>query len=267
MNTLLNIYVQQFKVTLASFLQYRAEMFIWMIGHVLEPLIYLVVWSVVSASNGGSVAGYNARDFAAYFIVMMLVNHCTYTWVMWEFEYRIRHGSLSFALLRPVHPIHTDVVDNVSSKLITLPVMLIAALTLALIFKPVFHCPTWAAIMFIPALLIAFSVRFLIEWTLALASFWTTRVSAINSGYYVVSLFLAGQMAPLALLPLPVQTIAAILPFRWTISFPVELLLGKLTPGQALAGMATQVVWLGLSFVLVKIVWRGGVRIYSAVGA
>ena len=31
---------------------------------------------------------------------------------MYEFEYRIREGSLSFALLKPVHPIHSDIADK-----------------------------------------------------------------------------------------------------------------------------------------------------------
>jgi ABC-2 type transport system permease protein len=216
MRGLPDLYRQQFKTTFASFVQYRAEIFIWMIGHVLEPLVYLVVWSVVTHSTGGRVGGFSAGDFAAYFIVMMLVNHVTYTWVMWEFEYRVRHGSLSFALLRPVHPIHTDIVENISSKLITLPVMALAAVLLAFLFRPVFHAVPWCLVAFVPAVILAFLVRFLIEWTLG---------------------------------------------------FPVELLLGRLTPLQALTGLAAQVVWLGLALVIMKTVWHAGLRIYSAVGA
>jgi ABC-2 type transport system permease protein len=267
MNGLADIYRQQFKTTLASFLQYRAAIAIWMIGHILEPLIFLVVWSAVAASRGSAVGGFGARDFAAYFIVMMLVNHATYTWIMYEFEYRVRHGSLSFALLRPLHPIHSDIVDNASSKIITLPMMLVAAGLLAVIFRPSFHPVLWAAAAFVPAIFLAFLVRFLTEWTLALVAFWTTRVSAVNQAYYVAALFLSGQVAPLAFLPGPVRTAASFLPFRWAISFPVELLLGRLTPGQALAGFGAQLAWLALGLFFLRIVWRAGVRAYSAVGA
>jgi len=267
MKGMADIYAQQFKTTLASFLQYRAAISIWMIGHVLEPLIFLVVWSAVFQSRGDNIGGFAAGDFAAYFIAMMLVNHATYTWIMYEFDHRVRQGSLSFALLRPLHPIHTDIVDNVSSKLITLPMMLGAAGILALVFKPAFHIVPWAAAAFVPALFLAFLLRFLIEWTLALSAFWITRVSAVNQGYYIAALFLAGQVAPLALLPSPVRVAASILPFRWMISFPVELLMGRLTPVQALAGLAAQAGWLVLAFVLLRIVWRAGVKIYSAVGA
>jgi ABC-2 type transport system permease protein len=180
LRALQRLYSQQFKTTFASMLQYRASLFIWMISSVLEPLIYLVVWSTVSNGSGGSVGGYTAGGFAAYYIAFMLVNQVTYTWIMWEYEYRIRQGSLSFALLKPVHPIHSDISDNLSSKLITLPILLVIGVLLALIFKPVASITWWAVLAFIPALLLAFLVRFLLEWTLALAAFWTTRVSAIN---------------------------------------------------------------------------------------
>jgi ABC-2 type transport system permease protein len=261
------LYLQQFKTTFASMLQYRASLVIWLIGHVLEPLIYLIVWSAVSRSSGGSVGGYTAGDFAAYFILLMLVNHVTYTWIMYEYEYRVRQGSLSFALLRPVHPIHADIADNLTSKAISFPGMLLTAVALALIFRPTFHFVPWAVLASILALILAFLLRFLVEWTLALAAFWTTRVSAINQMYFVVTLFLTGQVAPLSLLPSAIQVAAAILPFRWMVAFPVELLLGRLTPIQALTGLAAQAMWLGLILVLVRIVWRAGVRVYSAVGA
>jgi ABC-2 type transport system permease protein len=76
-SALLDLYVQHFKTSLAAMLQYRASLVIWLIGHVLEPLIYLVVWSVVSNTRGGRVGGYTTGEFAAYFIVLMLVNQIT----------------------------------------------------------------------------------------------------------------------------------------------------------------------------------------------
>jgi ABC-2 type transport system permease protein len=264
---LLRLYAQQFKTTFATMLAYRASLFIWMISSVLEPLIYLVVWSTVSNSSGGSVGGYTTRGFAAYYIAFMLVNQVTYTWIMWEYEYRVRQGSLSFALLKPVHPIHSDISDNLSSKLITLPVLLVVAVVLGLIFHPSANPSLWAVLAFIPALLLAFLVRFLLEWTLAMAAFWTTRVTAINQVYFVLMLFLAGQIAPLTLFPRWIQVVADILPFRWMLGFPVELVLGRLSPVQALEGLAAQLAWVILSLVLIRAVWRAGVRVYSAVGA
>jgi ABC-2 type transport system permease protein len=110
---LADLYLAEFRTSLATMIQYRAALIIWLLGQVLDPVIYLIVWSTVSTSSGGSVGGYTTGDFAAYFLVLMVVNNLTYTWIMWEYEYRVREGSLSTALLRPVHPIHADVPEPV----------------------------------------------------------------------------------------------------------------------------------------------------------
>lgn len=267
MKALAELYAQQFRTTLASMFQYRASLLIWMIGHVLEPLVYLIIWTVVSEGSGGRVGDFTAGGFAAYYVVLMVVNHVTYTWVMYEYEYRVRQGQLSFALLKPVHPIHSDVADNISAKLTTLPFMVLIAVGLGFLFGASVSPAPWTIALFIPALFLAFLVRFLLEWTLAQAAFWTTRVGAINQTYFFLMLFLSGQIAPLALLPLPVRVTGNILPFRWMIGFPVELLLGRLTPAQALLGLAAQGAWVALGLLLVRVVWRAGVKVYSAVGA
>jgi ABC-2 type transport system permease protein len=260
------LYYQQFKTSLAATFQYRASMAIWLIGHVLEPLVFLIVWTTVSTSNQNNVGGYSSGGFAAYFILLMLVNHVTYTWIMYEFEYRIRQGTLSFALLKPIHPIHSDIADNLASKIITLPFMLVIAGILALAFHPTLSPPLWSLLFAIPALLLALLIRFLCEWTLAQAAFWTTRVSAINQIYFVLLLFLSGQLAPLSLYPLWIQDLGYIFPFRWMVSFPLELLLGQLSLEEAWIGLGVQAVWVVISYLLVRVVWRAGVRVYSAVG-
>jgi ABC-2 type transport system permease protein len=267
MRALAQLYLQQFKTTFASMVQYRASLFIWMIGHVLEPLVYLVVWSVVAEGGGGSAGGYTTAEFAGYFIVLMLVENVSYTWIMYEYDYRIREGLLSPALLRPVHPIHADIAENMSSKAITLPFMLVIAAVLAALFHPAASPHLWALAAAVPALAFAFLLRFFLEWTLAQAAFWTTRVSAVNQCYFVLVLFLSGQIAPLTLLPHAVQVAAYILPFRWMLGFPVELLLGRLTLAETAIGLGVQVLWIVLAYVLMRIVWRAGIRLYSAVGA
>ncbi|MBN8215639.1 MAG: ABC-2 family transporter protein [Spirochaetes bacterium] len=267
MNGLLGVYLQQWKISLAETFQYRAAMAIWLIGHVLEPLLYLVVWSAVAGANGGRVGGMGRGDFAAYFIALLLVNHVTYTWIMWEMEHRIRHGALSFALLKPLHPVHADIAANLASKLITFPVILLAAGALALLFKPAFHPSSWSVLAFLPSLLLAFLLRFALEWVLALAAFWTTRIGAVNQAYFVTALFFSGQIAPLALLPSPMAFLSKILPFRWTAGFPVDLLLGRLDPHEALHGFLAQGAWILGILLVARVLWRAALRRYSAVGS
>lgn len=264
---LLGLYRAQFRTSLATQIQYRVGVMIWQISTVLQPTIYLVVWTTIARSSHGAVGGYDVAGFAAYFIVMMLVDHATFTWIMWEWEYRIRQGTLSPKLLRPVHPIHNDLADNLAHKLLGMVVILPATVVLILTFHPALHPSPRDVVAFIPALVLAFALRFTLEWTLAMAAFWTTRVSAANQVYYVTLIFLSGQVAPLSLFPEPVPTLATVLPFRWMVAFPTELLLGRLSWHETLIGLAVQAGWLLAGVLLLRTIWQRGVRRYSAVGA
>lgn len=264
---MLDIYRALIKLHIVSQLQYRVALLIYQLGIFLEPTIYLVVWSAVAEANGGQVEGYAVADFAAYFIATMLVNQITRTWTMYEFDGRVRYGDLSTQLLRPLHPIHNDLADNLASKIITLVVYIATTAGLIVAFQPALRSSPWVGIIFLPVILLAFAMRFLLEWVLAMVAFWTTRTSAINQVYYLVVLFFSGQFAPLSLLPVPLQLAAAILPFRWMVAFPISLLLGQLTPSEALLGLTAQVIWLIFGWVLLRLIWRAGVRHYSAVGA
>jgi ABC-2 type transport system permease protein len=267
MTDLLVLYRAQFKTTIASQLQYRGALVIWIIGLILQPVIYLSVWSTVARSQGGSVDGFNASDFAAYYLTALVVSQASFTWIMWEMEYWIRQGNLSPLLVRPVHPIHQHIANNLTFKLLTMAVVIPVVVVLTIVFRPNFTISAWTALAFIPALILAMALRFAMEWTLASLAFWVTRVNAINQLYFVVFLFLSGFVAPLDLLPGPVRAIAELLPFYRMLGFPVELLLGRLSPTQALIGFGAQLGWLMFSLLLLNVTWARGVRQYSAVGA
>ena len=75
--------------------QYRAANYFYMIGMIVEPVIYLVVWSSIAESSGGSVEGYTPETFAAYYIVWTLVRNMNIVFTPFGWEERIREGELS----------------------------------------------------------------------------------------------------------------------------------------------------------------------------
>lgn len=266
MTALLQIYRAQIRNSLVLQFQYRAAMVIWMIGLVLEPIIYLAVWAAVAEAQGGSVGGYTLRDFAAYYIIVLIIQHFTQIWHMWEYDYIIRQGIFSGRLLRPMHPIHRDAAENIAFKLLMLVILIPSVIVLTILFQPTFSAPLWAVLAFIPVLLLAAVLAFLVGWAVAMAAFWTTRTFAINQMYFVAMFFFSGQVAPLDLLPAFFQTIANLLPFRWIISFPAQLMLGRVTPQEALGGVIVQLLWIAVAAVAIRILFRAGLRQYTAMG-
>src|SRR3954462_8163451 len=99
---LFDVYVQEAKIAIAEQIQYRVANYMYMLGMVAEPVIYLVVWQTVAAQQGGSVGGYTAGAFAAYYIVWTLVRNINIVFTPYGWEERIREGRLSARLLRPL---------------------------------------------------------------------------------------------------------------------------------------------------------------------
>jgi ABC-2 type transport system permease protein len=264
---MIHFYWIQFKTYVALHFQYRAGVLIWLIGIVLKPIIYLMAWVAVAKSKGGQVGGYHASEFVTYYIALMLVGHMTYTWVMWQYSDRIRQGTLSSMLLMPVHPIHRDILENFSFKVVALIAIIPATILLWFIFQPEFHFSTLGVSQFCFVLLLAIILRFGFEWTLGIFAFWLTRNSAVSQIYFLCLFFLSGQVAPVALLPSSFQTLALCSPFYLSLGFPVEVLMGRLSDADFLRGIVLQCCWIGGIAVMASVLWQAGLRRYSAVGS
>ena len=261
------LYAVLVRTGIALQIQYRASNVIWMLGGIVEPLIYLSVWAAVARSQGGQTGGFTPADFAAYYVVLTAVNHWTFAWVMHIFQYRIQDGELSFALLRPVHPIHADLADNLSFKVVMSTVLIPGIAIVWVSFGPSFDRASLGSVaLFVPALLGGFAVRFLCEWSLALAAFWTTRVTAINNVYFTLLIFLSGRVAPIEMLPDGLQQVSTALPFYFMVAFPVGVLLGRIPADEAVAGFGWQMLWASGALIALSTLWRRAVARFSAVG-
>jgi ABC-2 type transport system permease protein len=121
--------------------------------------------------------------------------------------------------------------------------------------------------LFVPSVALATALRFIFGWALATCAFWTTRITAIMQFYDRLIFLFAGQVAPLSLLPGPLQAIGYALPFGSMLWAPAEILRGGLDAQQALSAIAVQAIWLLLSCLAFLVLWRRGLRQYGAVGA
>jgi ABC-2 type transport system permease protein len=159
-------------------------------------------------------------------------------------------------------------VNNLAFKALTLIVLIPVWLVLCLLMQPDFGAVTPLSLLLaIPAVVLGFGISFLLGATLTCVAFWTTRVYSLGEFYYAIVILFAGQFVPLDLMPSFIQQIAQFLPFQLLKYFPIQLILGKLTPDVIVRDFALGVVWFGVALLLFQIVWRAGVKRFSAVGA
>jgi ABC-2 type transport system permease protein len=246
--------------------QYRTANYLYMVGMVVEPVIYLVVWSVVADASGGAVGGYSAGSFAAYFIVWTLVRNMNIVFTPYGWEFRIREGQLSGMLLRPVHPIHYDLAYFGGWKVVVVVLWIPIAVVLSVLFRPTLSPNLAQVVTFLVAIWGAYIIRTLLLFLLGMVTLWTTRVAALFELYFTAELLLSGRLVPMDLMPDWVLRWVDLLPFRSTFGFPIEALVSDLAGPELVRGLVAQLVWIAVSWALAMLVWRRAIRRYSAVG-
>jgi ABC-2 type transport system permease protein len=258
-------YATAMRIGISTQFQYRIANYFFLIGHIAEPIIYLVVWSTIAVQQGGEVGGFTPNEFAAYYIVWTLVRNMNITSVgAWEGH--IREGDLSRMLLHPIHPMHWDLGFFAGWKIVMIILWLPVAVVLTLLFRPAFHIEPIDVAVFAVAIWGAYFVRSLTYSNLGLAAFWTTRLSPIVQVVMTFELLLSGRLVPLSLMPDWAQSLADVLPFKWTFGYPIEALIGQLPMSELLGGLAMQALWIVIGVVGIRLLWPFAVRRYAAVG-
>jgi ABC-2 type transport system permease protein len=235
----------------------------------IPPLIYLFVWSTAaSAGPGGEAAigGMTRDQFIVYYLALIVVNQLTYSQTNWTVGDVIRYGGMNALLLRPLAPLFDAVATQVSGQVVYMTFLLPVTALLYLFLRPEIQIEARDAAVFVPALLGAILLRFFWGYWLALLAFWATRADALLALQDALVFLLAGQVAPTVLLPGALRSAANVLPFRYMLGFPVEVLTGQLVSAEVGRGLVFQAIWLTVALLLYRVLWRRGLRRYSAVG-
>jgi len=249
-------------------MEYRAFFAIYMADTLLVPLISLAVWLRVreSATRG---LPFDRSQLVTYYLLLGLVNMLTSAWLGSYLAKNIRLGTLSPKLLRPVSPLTFYAGNNLGEKVVKLLMMGPMVLVVALLFRADVRLPadagTW--LVFVWTLAAAIAVSFLVDVVMGSLAFWIQDVTGIANFKDLAQRFLSGRLVPLAFFPASLAGLLEAQPFRYTLSFPLEVVTGTLDSAALVRGLAWQAAWCIGLYALYRMLWRYGLRVYGAVGA
>ena len=265
MRDTLAAYPALLRVSVQLALAYRGRLLLWFVGG-LFPFLLMAVWLTV-VDGGGAPPGWTSGDFVGYYVAAALVYTLTSSALIWIWDGDLRTGALSVRMLRPVEPLHQYVAHQAGHGLVSaaliVPVVVAAAVTVPGLdydLTPV------RALGVLAAGLLAFAVATMMAAVCALIGFWTTQTANVWMVWWGLGSFASGWIAPLELMPGWIQDVGRVLPFWYTMGFPVELALGRLDPGATAAGFAVGLAWLGVFVLAHRPAWRAGVRRFQVVG-
>ncbi|MCB9555083.1 MAG: ABC-2 family transporter protein [Deltaproteobacteria bacterium] len=252
------------RIGFAESLAYRGEFLIWFLTTNM-PLVMMLLWMAVA--KDGPVGRFGTREFAAYFLTTVVVRLLTGAWVAWQLTMEIRTGTLARRLLRPVHPFVAYACEQASAlplrALTVAPLVVIILLTLG---TDLFSSELSHWVVFPLALAGALCIRLGVMMTIgSLALFWDSALSLYDAWLALFFVF-SGYTIPLELFPAWIQPLVNWLPFRYMMSFPVEIVMGHLDGRQLLVAFVYQWGYALLFSVLALTIFRRGLKRYAAFG-
>jgi ABC-2 type transport system permease protein len=266
MRNLLQAYRALLRVAWETALEYRAQALLWILSSVF-PLVMMVVWLAL-VDEAGPISGWGSQDFLSYYVAATVVYQFTFSWSIWRWDEDIRTGGLSVKLLKPLDPVHHRLSEQLGWKLFILFFIVPIVVAVALL-SPQIDYPLSLGRLAAFALAVAagFALSNAMSTAFAMIAFWSTLSGNVYGLWIGVGQFLAGWIAPLALFPEWFRQVAALLPFRATLGFPVEILTGQLDTAEIGFGFAVAAGWTLVFTIVYRILWRRGLRRYEAVGA
>ena len=246
---------------------YRGSLIIWMFSIVASSYVSLAVWLAVLGQRS-AIGGYDRSGLITYFLGVSLVSMLTGAWAGYFVAEEIRNGRLDRHLIKPWPCLHQNVINNIGEKIPKLFILLPMTLLLAYAFRAdLSWSPSWRQLVLFPvSVVLGAAVALLINMCMGLLAFWVADITGISAFYMAVDNLLSGRLIPLEFFPPGLRRWSLLSPFRFTVSLPVEILVGKQPVSEFAGLLAGQVAWLVAIYVLYRVMWHHGTRAYSSSG-
>lgn len=259
-------YAVAYRSALSTFLQYRLNVVLFAVGHLVSLSGLVFVWLSVYG-NGESLGSYTLPGILTYYILIAFLRLTIADGVGMGFQVvqDIKDGLIAPFLLKPISYPLTMLAGTLGHATINLVLVLpvTAVVVVALNLTNYLPSPSSLFLFFIFSF-VGLMFYYLIYFLSALSSFWVDRGSNFIYGVIVISNFLNGSLVPIDIFPDWLIRMSNWLPFQFLMYTPIQFWLGRAVDPVQLA--ATAGIWIvGLSL-LTWFIWRLGIKKFEAVG-
>jgi ABC-2 type transport system permease protein len=250
---------------------FRAGFVVREVGHgLVEPLVMLCVfWALYkSAGEGAVLRGWTFPELVRYVAGLLIVRKAMFHNRALDLSTQIFEGRVTKYL---VMPMDYFVLATARFTQYTLLQLALGALTWtigALVVPEHWLFPaSFSAVAGALALLLLGSwCCFLVYYTLNALAFWLDVVwSLLVMAWYVIA-FAGGALLPVSQMPPAVSGVLVYGFPYWTISAPIEVVMGRLGAGDVARGLALLTLTAALLEVVRRAVWRRGLARYGGAG-
>lgn len=235
------------------------------------PSIICMYWVVALKDNPTLGVLYQTDTIVTYYLVAITLSALLISHLKDEIMKReIQRGYLSQALLKPYpyywymfvfHEFPYRLVQGAFGILVIIAIAIFAPTLLSLPLTP--FAILWGAI----SCILGFFICFNLELILGALAFWFYDLKLVYNAYEVVFILLGGMNMPLFLLPDALEKFVSFTPFPSIIYSPTLIVIGRVHElSQVFSLIFAQLFWIAITTVMYIIIWKKGIKIYSASG-
>lgn len=246
---------------------YRASGVIWVMTDLVTGATMPLVWVKATQATGEPIGGFTAGEFVVYYLVMLLVGCFVTSHIMWELATEIKDGQFSMTLMRPMSVYQLTFLRSLSWRVIRPLIFLPFAVALYFAYRSYLGGASiylgwelWVAVI------LGHLVSFNFVYMMAMLALFVQEAMALFELYYVPMLFLSGSLFPIAVLPDWARVLALAFPFYFTTGVPTEIAVGRLSGSAAHTLILGQLAWIVGTYLMGRLLWKHGLKHYTAVG-
>ena len=263
----MNKYLAVLKNSFQEHFAYRLNFILWRVRMVVSILISFFLWQTIFRSRD-TVFGYREAQMLTYILLITFIGSIVLSTQTFRVAEEINFGRLSDFLIRPIHYFGYVFSRDIADKLINTIFSFFELGLLILLLHPPLILQSgslWLGLFFLSVVFAAI-LYFEIGMLLSFIGFWSKETWAPRFVFYILVVFLACTYFPLDIFPPPIYNILQLLPFTYLVFFPIKIYLGKVEIAFLLKGFLLMLVWIMLLWYLMKILWRKGLKLYTAEG-
>ena len=249
-------------------LEYRVSFFLSMLSAVFPIIIQTTMWNYLYGhSDAAAIFGYRQGEILLYTLLATIVSQLVGTGFEGEMNSDIKMGGLNKYLIRPVsykgYRFFRFLGQKVPRVMVAAPVM---AVIIGLAFWQGMPVSMGRVLVFLISLGLALLLNFSCFYCIGLLGFWLTDVDKLFGTISIVLTVVSGGVFPLDIFGGVVETLVNLLPFGYTVQFPVNIINGRFGWERIGIGIVFQIGWIFFFVCLGNVMWRHGVKRYAAVG-
>ncbi|NTV78642.1 MAG: hypothetical protein HGA25_05755 [Clostridiales bacterium] len=254
------------KMFFAQEFMHKEQLFVWIIADIIKITGLCFVWAASARMTGNMDQGY----VISYYVLMILVGKLMQDITPENGVRQILNGKFSNSLLKPMSYLTEYLGSNIGSNLFRLLVSVPAFglgmyITNRLGFWIVDFNP-YLIFLGLLAVVLGFLINFLLGNIFTLLAFYNKNMEGMRTFYYNIAGFLSGEYVPFMALPLVALFTVQVLPFRYTLSFPIEILLGRITNYDIGIGFVIGMLWLIALYIIYSVFFKISIKKYASEG-